>query len=331
MKFLVIGLGSIGKRHIRNLLYLKIKKENIWGFDPREDRRNEVRKYGIENFVSSLQDIKEKFFDGVFICSPTSLHIKQAIIVGKKIKNIFIEKPLDSNLNQIKKLQNIKKKFKNKILITYPFRFSDHANTFKKIVKKVVIGKPLYFKGEFSEYLPDWHPYEKYNSFYMAKKTLGGGSILDQSHILDMAHFLFGNFSEVINCYNSKISKLNVKSDDVADIVLKTRSGVTGTIHQDMFGRKHKKFMEVYCENGNIIWDVYQCSVQVYNAKTKKIKTYRHKINHNQMYLNQTKHIFDIINKKAKPKISLEDGMHTLKTILLSEKKAKLNSHIKIT
>lgn len=330
MKFLVIGLGSIGKRHIRNLLYLKVKPSNIWGYDPREDRRNEVRNYGLSNFVNDLKDIKEKFFNGAFICSPTSLHIKQALLVGRQIKNIFIEKPLDSNLDQINQLHKTVKKFNNKILITYPFRFSEHANTFKKVVKKKVVGKPLYFKGEFSEYLPDWHPYEKYNSFYMAKKSLGGGSILDQSHILDMAHFLFGNFLEVINCYNTKISKLKVKSDDIADIVLKTKSGVSGTIHQDMFGRKHKKFMEVYCESGNIIWDVYQCSVTIYDAKTKKSTIIRHKIDHNKMYLNQTRHIFDIINKNTKPKITLEDGIHTLKTILLSEKKAKLNRPVKI-
>ena len=107
MKFLIIGLGSIGKRHIRNLLYLKVNPNNIWGFDPRQDRKNEVINYGVKNFVIDLKNIKEKFFDGVYICSPTSLHIKQAIIVGKKIKNIFIEKPLDSNLNHINQLKKI--------------------------------------------------------------------------------------------------------------------------------------------------------------------------------------------------------------------------------
>ena len=89
MKFLVIGLGSIGKRHIRNLLHLKIHSDNIFGFDPRKDRVNEVKKYGIKNFINDLNEVKNKDFDGAFICSPTSLHIQQAIILGKKKNQSF--------------------------------------------------------------------------------------------------------------------------------------------------------------------------------------------------------------------------------------------------
>ena len=330
MKFLVIGLGSIGKRHIRNLIHLKIHPKNITGYDPRLDRINEVRNYGVTNFISNLSNIKNKEFDGAFICSPTSMHIKQSIIIAKRNINLFIEKPLDSKITHVKKLQKLEKEKKINILITYPFRFSDHANTFKNLIDKKVVGKPLYFKGEFSEYLPDWHPYEKYNSFYMAKKSMGGGSILDQSHILDIAHFVFGDFKKIINCFNSKISNLKVAADDIADIVIETKKGLIGTIHQDMFGREHKKYMDVYCEKGNILWNVYDCSVTVYNAKTKKYKKYKHKIDHNQMYLNQTKHIFKLIQKKTKPKVTLSDGVHTLKTILKAEKMSKLNKSIKV-
>ncbi len=323
MKFLIVGLGSIGKRHIRNLLSLKIKRENIFGFDPRNDRINEAKKIGLSNFVKDLKEIKKEEFIGAFICSPTSMHIKQAIILGNKKINLFIEKPLDSKLTDVNILKKLEKKFNLKILITYPFRFSEHANKLKEIVMSKKLGKVLYFRGVFSEYLPDWHPYESYKSFYMAKKSLGGGSILDQSHILDMAHYLFGDFEKVLSCFNSKVSKLKVKSDDIAEIFLKTKKNIYGSIHQDMFGREHKKFMEIYCEKGNIFWDVYDLSVSVFSAKNKKIKKYSFKKDHNLMYINQTKHIIKLIKNKTKPKISLDDGIHTLKTILLSEKISK--------
>lgn len=330
MKFLVIGLGSIGKRHIKNLISLGIKKENITGFDPRRDRVDEVKKIGLSFFIEDLKKIKKKYFDGAFICSPTSLHIKQAVILAEKGINLFIEKPLDNKLTNLNRLFFLKDKYKLKILITYPFRFSQHGLKFKELVKSNILGQPLFFRGEFSEYLPDWHPWESYRSFYMAEKKMGGGSILDQSHILDMAHFIFGDFQEVIGCFNSKISTLKVNSDDIAEIILRTKSGITGSIHQDMFGRKHKKFMEVYCENGNILWDVYKFSVSVYNAKLKKTKIYSFKNDHNIMYLNQTKHIFNIIKKKETPRITLNDGAHTLKTILTSEKSSKLKKSLSI-
>jgi len=113
MKFLVIGLGSIGKRHIRNLIHLKIHPKNITGYDPRLDRINEVRNYGVTNFISNLSNIKNKEFDGAFICSPTSMHIKQSIIIAKRNINLFIEKPLDSKITHVKKLQKLEKEKKN--------------------------------------------------------------------------------------------------------------------------------------------------------------------------------------------------------------------------
>mgnify|MGYP000264607241 CR=1 FL=1 len=323
MKFLVVGLGSIGKRHIKNLLKLKIKKQDIFGFDPREDRIKEARDIGILNFVKNLDNVKKKEFDGAFICSPTSMHIDHSIILAKKQINLFIEKPLDSKLSRISILKKLEKKFNLKILITYPFRFSEHANKLKEVVMSKKLGRVLYFRGVFSEFLPDWHPYESYKSFYMAKKKLGGGSILDQSHILDMAHYLFGNFDKVLSCFNTKVSSLKVQSDDIAEIFLKTKNGIFGSIHQDMFGREHKKNMEIYCEKGNIFWDVYDLSVSVFSANNKKIKKYNFKKDHNRMYIRQTKHIIDLIKSKTKPKISLDDGIHTLKTILLSEKISK--------
>ena len=280
MKFLIVGLGSIGKRHIRNLLKLKIQKKNIFGFDPRKDRIDEAKKIGLTNFVNNLENINEKQFNGAFICSPTSMHINQSILLAKKKINLFIEKPLDSKLGKAHILKQLEKKFNLKILVTYPFRFLEHANKLKQIIKTKKFGKVLYFRGVFSEYLPDWHPYESYKSFYMAKKKLGGGSILDQSHILDMAHYLFGNFEKVLSCFNSKVSSLKVQSDDIAEIFLKTQKGVYGSIHQDMFGREHKKFMEIYCEKGNIFWDVYDLSVTTFSAKNKKIKKYNFKKDH---------------------------------------------------
>jgi predicted dehydrogenase len=328
MKILIVGLGSIGKRHIKTMLKLGIKKNCIVGFDVRKDRVEEANKnFGIKTLNTNFSKIKEKEFNGAIICSPTSLHIKQSIYLAKKKINLFIEKPLCNNLNGIKKLQHLVKKNKLKVLINYPFRFSEHAQKLKYLIDKKTLGKVLYFRGEFSEYLPDWHPWEDYRKFYMAFKSQGGGSILDQSHIIDMAHFLFGDMKEVLGCFNSKVSRLEVKSDDIAEILLKFRNGLVGNIHQDMIGRHHKKEMTIICEKGNIFWNVYDLSVTLYypNGKQKK---YKFKKDHNIMYNNQAKHMIKILNKKEKPKISLIDGIHTLKVINSAEKSHKIKRSV---
>ena len=88
IKILVIGVGSIGKRHIRNLKKIGISANNILAIDTRKDRLDEVRSLGVKKCFSSVHQIKQKEFDAAIICSPTSLHVKQCLWLAKK-KNIY--------------------------------------------------------------------------------------------------------------------------------------------------------------------------------------------------------------------------------------------------
>ena len=182
-----------------------------------------------------------------------------------------MEKPLSHNLEGIEELAQVVKEKKVKFLMAYIFRFSEAVRKLKELLDSQAIGKVLYFRGEFSEYLPDWHPWEDYRSFYMAKKSMGGGSILDQSHIIDLAHFLFGEIKEVF-CVNEKFSDLDVEADDIAEITAYFESGLLGSIHMDMFGREHKKFMEIKGSSGNILWDFYDFSVKIFSGEKKVLK-----------------------------------------------------------
>ena len=107
-----------------------------------------------------------------------------------------MEKPLDSDLQNIEVFNNLVNENKLVVMMAYVFRFSPLIKKVKDLITNNVIGKVYFARGEFSEYLPDWHPYEDYRSFYMSEKKLGGGSILDQSHIMDLIHFLLGDFEE---------------------------------------------------------------------------------------------------------------------------------------
>ena len=135
--------------------------------------------------------------------------------------------------------------------MAYIFRFTPHVKMIRNLIENNSIGKIYYVKGEFSEYLPDWHPYEDYRSFYMAKKSMGGGSILDQSHIFDLVHYLFGAFKNV-KAFNSKISNLELNADDISELIVELKNGIIASLHTDIFGRQHQKFLEIKGEKGNI-------------------------------------------------------------------------------
>ena len=132
VKLLIIGAGSIGKRHIKNAINLGISVNNIVVMDPREDRIEEVKKIGvIKTFTDFDLSLKEQF-DAAIICSPTSLHIKQAIELARLKKHILIEKPLGLNLENINELVKIVKDNNLTVMLAYIFRFMPSIEAVKK-------------------------------------------------------------------------------------------------------------------------------------------------------------------------------------------------------
>ncbi len=328
MNFLCIGAGSIGKRHVKNLIFLGIKKEEITVVDPRKDRLLEVKKFGIDNtFTDLIEALNSKNYDLSIISSPTSLHIIQGIEIAKKGIHILMEKPLDSDLKNLEEFTKVVKDNKLIVMMAYVFRFSPLVKKVKSLITDDVIGKVYFARGEFSEYLPDWHPYEDYRSFYMSEKKLGGGSILDQSHIMDLIHFLLGDFQGVYS-FNGNLSNLELNSDDYAELLVRLKSGVVVSLHTDIFGRDHKKQLEIKGENGNIYWDHYENSIKLYSAKNKNYEVFKKfPTDFNLNYIDEIKHFIACCEKKVNCISPLNDGINTMKLINAAKKANKLGTY----
>ena len=320
IKIFIVGAGSIGKRHIRNSISIGINPDNIISLDKRDDRLEEVKQLGVKKVFKDFDLAIKEEFDAAIICSPTSMHIEQSLKLAKLKKHLLIEKPLDSKLNGSEELLKISQLNKLTIMIAYIFRFSPAIKFIKKKLKENAIGKILYFRGEFSEYLPDWHPYEDYRTFYMASKEQGGGSILDQCHIMDLAHHLIGEFSSVM-AINTKVSNLEIKADDISELIVKHKNGVISSIHTDIFGRAHKKSIEIKGEHGNILWNFYKNEVTIYNSENKKAEKFKEfDKDFNNCYIEELTTFIKSFTDKTKSLIPLEDGIDTMKLILAAEK-----------
>ncbi len=323
MKYLCIGCGSIGKRHMRNLLSMGVDPKNIAAFDPRGDRLDEVKELGISEVYGTFETaLDADNYDAALVCSPTNLHIKQGIELARRGIHLLMEKPLAHNLDGIEELKSSAKKNNIVVLMAYIFRFSPLTDKVKELLASNAIGKVLFVRGEFSEYLPDWHPYEDYRSFYMANKSEGGGSILDQSHIMDLIHHLFGSFKEV-KAFNGQVSSLEINADDYSEMLVEMESGVIASIHTDIFGRDHKKQLEIKGELGNILWDSKANTVSFYSAETKNKVVYDDfNPDFNLNYVSEIQHFIRCCRGQEEPVASLETGIETMELILAAERSA---------
>jgi predicted dehydrogenase len=322
MKYLVIGAGSIGKRHMRNLILIGTKCADISAVEIREDRRKEIMEVlKIKNVYKSLGEaLGAEPYDAAIVCAPTHLHIPMGIQLAQQGFHILMEKPLSHNLDRIGEFKEAVARSHVIVEMAYIFRYSPGVKKIKELLDSGVIGRVLSVRGEFSEYLPDWHPWEDYRDFYMAKKTQGGGSILDQSHIMDLIHYLIGEFKSVF-ALNTKLSNLEIEADDIAEMVVTLKNGVVASIHTDIFGRDHKKSLEIKGEKGNIFWDHYLNKVRHYDAETRCTHVYKgFPSDFNLCYIDEIKRFISCCQGKEKPLADLQTGIETMELIRAAEK-----------
>ena len=326
---LVLGCGSIGKRHIGNFKCLGIR--HIVAVDPRPDRREEVKqRFGLSAVYATLEEALTEKLDGAVICSPTSMHIQPALELARRGVHLMIEKPISHNLDGVDELLKICGERRLACFVAYVMRFYPPLVTIKRLIDDGAVGRVWSIRTENSSYLPDWHPWEDYRSFYMAKKDEGGGAILDESHTIDYMRWFFGEADRVY-AFNGKISTLEIDSDDLAEMVVRFQSGAVGTIHLDLLGRTPRKNLEVIGSEGTLLWDWEGHEVRLFRAATKAWERFPHQVDdYNKVYIAESRHFLECARTGAVPLISGEDGKRTLQLILAAMESSRLDRSVPV-
>lgn len=310
MHFLVVGCGSIGQRHIRNLRKLGHRISGCER-DPLKSKQIK-RKYNIKMF-SDLQNAMVNRYDGAFICTPTSLHMPMSLEIAKRGIHLFIEKPLSNSLRGITELSEIVKREKLVTLIGCNMRFMSGLKFVKNLIKENKIGNVLSVNIECGYYLPYWHSYEDYRKGYSAKRNLGGGVIFDDIHEIDSLYWLFGKVNEVF-CFAGKLSNLDIDTEDIAEIFLKFKSKMIAHIHLDYLQQSYRRWYEFIGEEGIIYLDIIKQKIEWYQKKANQCKVFKNNIsvNPNMMFIDEIKHFINCIRGKER---SVNDIPHSKKVL----------------
>lgn len=279
MKFLIVGLGSVGKRHKKNLERLRHKVFVC---------------HHNENPAKKIDQINP---EAVVITSPTAFHLPQALIAARKKKHIFVEKPLSHNLKEVNTLLKLCQKNKTILQVGYQMRFHPKLINLKKSIDSGKIGKIYGARIEAGQNLADWHPGIDYSKSYSALKKLGGGVVLDLSHEIDYACWFFGKIKKV-KAIVKKISDLKIETEDLAEILLEFDSGVVCSIHLDYLQRSYRRTCQLIGSKGNLYW------------KDKQ------KIDRNLPYLAEMKNFIRSIQGKGKPVVDGKQAREVLKVAL---------------
>ena len=267
MRILVVGLGSMGKRRIRNLL--KLKYDDIIGYDALESRRIEVKKNYPITILSSFKDSLDLKPNIMIISTPPDKHLKYAKIAIKKNIHFFTEVNLLSNHVE-KIIQHLQKK-PITASPSYTMHFHPLIKELKKLLIKRIIGKPLIIQHHSGQYLPNWHPWENYKNFFVSKRNTGGAKELMQVELLWLTH-LFGDISSVTGNVQ-KVSKLDADIDDVYQTLVKFRNGILCSMIVDVLSIPSFRETKIVGEKGTIVCNFNEGLIKIYkgNKANEKI------------------------------------------------------------
>jgi len=311
LRLIIIGLGSIGRRHLYNVNSL-FPDANIGIFRPTLRFQEPIADDNV--IFRSLDEALKWDPHGVIICTPASTHCEFATPFLKLGIPVFIEKPISVSFKEAQKMAAICPN--PQVLVGYNLRFNWSLLKAKQLLEMGAVGQVLTVKVEVGQYLPSWRPGGDYRNSVSAKKHLGGGVILELSHELDLIYWLFGLPDQVV-AVGGAFGPLELDDDveDMAAIILKYEAApYLVTIGLDFYQQPPGRSCKFVGSEGTLIWDYMENEVALFSVESGGWKRYRSNetSDKNHMYRRELLHFVDCVTGKVPPLCSVHDACNVL-------------------
>jgi len=308
---LVVGSGSMAKRHISNLRCLYPNLEVVCvSSSGRDITASDV------GATETLASIDEAILDKpniAIVASPANFHLLHAAPLVEADIPVLIEKPLCCEYQELSRISL--DKIKHKVGVGYNLRFMPAAKRVKQIVESGALGRISTVFSEVGQYLPDWRPGSDYRVGVSAQKKLGGGALLELSHELDYLIWLFGPFSEVFATL-SYSNILDIDVEDMVDALLRNDEGTIFHVHLDFLQRSPSRFFKAVGEEKTLIWNLLVNEVVLYGPGSTSELVYRDLgYDRNDMYLDQVEAFVAFAECNGEFDSTIDSGIEVMRLV----------------
>lgn len=329
LRALVVGLGSIGQRHARNLR--TILGDELVLSALRSRRSSPV----VSDQLSSIAGNPESDCDGgvfvelaaalaarpdvVIVSNPTSLHLEVASAAVLAGAAVFVEKPIAADLRGIDDLGRLVAERDAVLAVGCQLRFHPALLRLRELLGTGVLGPLVAVHAEQAEYLPSFHPYEDYRLSYAARRELGGGVVLTQIHEIDYLTWIFGIPSSVY-AVGGHLSSLEIDVEDVASALFAHDFGgrpLPVHLHLDYLQRPSRRTCRVTGEAGTIDVDLRSPSLRWTDAdgETVVLDAYP-EFARADMFLAEMRHFLAAVRGEHPVAVDLADGVAALRVAI---------------
>lgn len=326
IRILVIGSGSIGRRHIANLLAIGADvtvfsyRGNISSFPE-----------GVK-VLNDLNEVLVNTFEGVVVANRTDLHVDTALRFGRLGMALFIEKPLSNNLSKIAELQEVVREMDIVVETGFMLRFHPNLLWIRDFLTSGKLGKVHYMRIAVGQYLPEWRAGTDHRICYSAKREFGGGVIFDLVHDLDIAQWMAGGVDEaaVMVAYEKS---LEVETEALAQMSLRCANGVLAQVHMDYLRPTYARTMEIVGSQGALLWNYTAGRVEL--DRPSSGITLVHEVpmpfERNDMFVAHMKLFLQRIrDRRLAAASSLEDGVAALRVAMACHASAEKRQFVRL-
>jgi len=323
-KILVVGLGSIGQRHFRNLQALGVK--NISAVSSKSKLPEDLNlTHQYSNFTEALESRKD--FNAAIVCTPTAAHLSTMNqLVEKGIPHIYLEKPVSHELEGVDKLQEEVEAKNIRVKVGFDLHFDPGVAKVRELLENMVIGQLVAVNSVVGQYLPDWRPHEDYRQGMSTKKALGGGVMLELIHEFDYLRWVVGDVEELAGM-NTNSGSLEIETEDLAQVICRFHNGVLGNITLDYLQRKMVRNCRLTGNKGSIFWNLAESKIEWWSKSDKGHFDYSN-FARNDRFVEIMK---TFLKDEADDRLtSLEEGIKSLKIVVAAKESSKKRSFIKL-
>lgn len=323
----VIGCGSIGERHAKNLEAFGVE---LLVFDIDEQKRDEVAaKVGAETVESVMAGL-ERNPNMAFVCTPSDHHIQPAQQAADAGCDLFVEKPLSNTAAGVEKLLETIDRENLVSMVGCNYRFHPAMRTVKQLLDADAVGHIVSSHIGMGSYLPDWHPWEDYREMYSAKEGVGG-TLLDMIHGINYGRWFFGD-AELVTGILGHQSSLEIETEDTANLIVRYENGIQCNYEFDYIQRTPSRSGHIVGEEGTIRWGHGEKSVRRYDVDSEEwvIECSYKDWDLNQMYIDMTEHFLNCVEERATPTSPLTEGWNDLRLALAAKESSESGEHVEL-
>lgn len=311
LDILVVGYGSAGQRHARNLA----KRGAIISAVDNDEKRFDVP--AAPKLRAGFQTVEQALASGRFgaavIATPTAFHVDQTAALLRAGCPVMLEKPVSPDLKSAQRVASLQAGTKVPILLGYTWRWWPALIELRTRLKAGIIGRPLRAELVMASHLEDWHPGEPLSEFFMSSAALGGGALLDESHWLDQMLWLFGKPQEIAADVE-RVSKLPIDSDDHVELRAFYPDGLRVRVHLDLYTRPTERSIAIYGEKGMMHWRFETGCLTLIPVAGER-EEIRYTNDRNDMFDALAEEFLAVLRDDATISCSLNDGLSVMQVV----------------